>query len=526
MTFRTTTQTLLALALGILASASSLAAIIPASVFSDNAVLQREIDDTVWGTAEPGEPITVSFNGQSVATKADNLGAWSLKLHAMKAGGPYGMTISGDKSEPVTLKNLYVGEVWFCTGQSNMFWPLRRLAVGQETASKSDDPELHLAIVDYAISKTPQANTRVRWSPATQGSTLDFSAVAYFFGRNLRKSLGVPVGLIEAAVGNTPIETWTSTDAYAADPSLRPLLDVLADYTARYPAMMDKYKADKADFDARVEAAKSSGAAVPTNRPFEPEPPDKMNRAAGLIYNGMISPVVRYGMRGVIWYQGENNAWHAYEYRKLFPTMIKDWRSHWGIGDFPFLYVQLPPLASAGVSWAELREAQREALSLPNTGMVVTTDCGGQKNLHPVRKEPVGNRLALLAEGIAYHQPVEYSGPVFKSMDVQGNKVRVTFTHADGLQAGEMRDEGDDAPVLASPSKLVGFEVAGDDKKYYPADAVIDGTAVVVSSDQVQAPVAVRYGWSAACIANLTNGAHLWASPFKTDSWPWVTQPK
>lgn len=526
MTLRHFAVALSALACGLLATNASRATITPAPLFSDNAVLQRNVADPVWGTAEPGEIVTVAINGQTMHATVDSSGSWSGKLPAMKEGGPYEMTIQGTKSDPIKMSNVFIGEVWLCTGQSNMFWPLHVVAGGADAVANSTDPELHLAMVDYAMSPKPQTSAKIRWSVAGPSTSPNYSAVAYYFGRSLRQTLKVPIGLVESCCGATNIETWISGAPFNSDPVLRPYLNTLPDYEAKYPGYMERYRAAKAAFDARVDAAKAAGTAIPTDRPGEPIAPDKWNNVPSVCFNGMINPLIPYGIRGAIWYQGESNGWRGFEYRKLFPTLINDWRTLWGIGDFPFIYVQLPGYKPGGPSWAELREAQRETLVLPNTGMAVIHDVGAQNVLHPLRKQVVGERLALIASSLVYHRPGEYYGPVFQGINVQNGKVLVKFTHAEGLHASEMRDETDDGPILASASQLVGFEVAGNDRKFYPADAKIDGSMVVVSSDQVPSPVAVRYGWAGVPVANLVNGANLWASPFKSDDWPWLSDRK
>lgn len=524
------------------------AAIKPASIFTDNAVLQQKQAIPVWGTADPNEPIVVAINGQSANTVADAKGAWSVKLKPVPAGGPYTLTITGTPTDSVTLNNILVGEVWVCGGQSNMEYPLKgwvQPAFTKDAIPTAADPMLHFINVRKQIGITPQSSIAGTWLAATPETVPDLTAVGYFFGRDLRKALNVPVGLINDNWGGTPAEAWTSREALQAVPELKGYLDSEAAYQVNYPKMLDdynakleKYNADNAKFKADVDAAKAAGTAVPTNAPQAPRKPaeyEKWPNGATHLYNGMIAPIIPYGIRGAIWYQGESNGASGYLYKTLFPTMISDWRARWGEGDFPFLFVQLAPFMAMRTdpqppganSWADLREAQRLTLAaLKNTGMAVITDTGDVKDVHPRRKEVVGARLALVARAQVYGQNVESAGPTFAGISVEGTKVRVKFTHAAGLKTIEVHDGTDDGPVVATAAKLVGFEVAGSDMVYYAADAAIDGSNVVVSSDKVTAPVAVRYGWANYPIVNLSNAAGLPASPFKSDNWPWASQPK
>ncbi|HEY3330018.1 MAG TPA: sialate O-acetylesterase [Capsulimonadaceae bacterium] len=535
--------------LSMTACAAAGAAVKPASIFTDNAVLQQKQPVPVWGTADPNEPIEVIINGQSVKTVADATGAWSVKLKAIPAGGPYTLTINGTPSDTVTLNNILVGEVWICGGQSNMEYPMKgwvQPAFTKDAIPTSADPQLRYLSVAYTVGITPKSAVGGVWQVATVDTVPNLSAVGYFFARELRKSLGVPVGLINDNWGGTPAEAWTSREALETVPSLKRYLDEEASYPARFTKMMDdynakleKYNADKAKFDADVATAKANATPVPTNAPQSPRKPatyETWPNGASHLYNGKLAPVIPYGIRGAIWYQGESNGGSGFEYKTLFPTMIADWRARFGQGNFPFLFVQLAPhmgmnttpLPKTAGSWAELREAQRLTLQAsPNTGMAVITDIGDVKDVHPRRKEQVGVRLALIAKATVYgDKKIEYSGPVLDKIKTEGSKVRVSFTHADGLKSIDVHDATDDGPQVAFANKLVGFEVAGDDGVYAAADAVIDGKTVVLSSPNVTAPVSVRYGWANYPIANLSNGAGLPASPFKTDNWPWGSEPK
>ncbi|MDR3708111.1 MAG: sialate O-acetylesterase [Capsulimonadaceae bacterium] len=521
------------------------ATIVPAPLFTDNAVLQQKLPIPVWGAADAKEPITVAINGQTAKTVADASGAWSVKLSPIAAGGPYTLTITGTPNDTVTLNNILVGEVWICGGQSNMEFPLSRATTYATAQAAANDPLLRYANVVHTVGLTPQKTVSVSWTIATPDTVGRTTAIGYFFARDLRAALKVPVGIINDNWGGTPAQAWTSKESLEAVPCLHHYLVEEDLYPSSYPLALlnydnaiEKYNENKTKLKAALEAAKAAGTPPPA-LPQPPRKPDAYDRwpgGAAHLYNGMIAPVAPYGIRGAIWYQGEANGGSGYEYKTLFPTMISDWRKTWGEGDFPFLFVQLAPymaiksepLPKGANGWPDLREAQRATLSiLPNTGMAVITDLGNSTDIHPRRKEPVGDRLALIALAQTYGQNVEYSGPVFDGIKVERSKVRVRFTHASGLKTIDVHDGFDDGPIVAPAAKLAGFEVAGKDGVYYAADtAAIDGNAVVVSSSSVKSPVAVRYGWANYPIANLSNGAGLPASPFKSDNWPWASAPK
>jgi sialate O-acetylesterase len=440
----------------------------------------------------------------------------------------------------VTLNNILVGEVWLCGGQSNMEYPMtgytqiESISITKYSISTASDPLLHFFHVDNPPSMTPLSSVRGAWQVTSPTTARDLSAVGYFFGRDLCKALGVPVGLIQDCRGATQIETWISREALEAVPAGKPFLDAEANYAADYPAVLDDYKskqaqyaADKAKFDVDASAARAAGTPLPPEpqAPNRPGSPNDFPYAAMHNFNGMIVPVIPYGIKGVIWYQGEANLGDGYAYRALLPTLINDWRERWGEGDFPFLFVQIAPHTEirtmpADISeWAEVREAQRLTLSaVRRTAMVVITDLGDQQDLHPRRKEPVADRLALAARAIAYGERIEYSGPVLRAIKIEGSKMRLSFAHAAGLHAIDVHDVTNDGPLVASAASLVGFRLAGADLKFYDARAVIDGSTVLLSSPDVPAPVYVRYGWTDYPVANLTNAAGLPASPFKTDS--------
>ena len=529
-----------------IAPSTANAKITPGPLFTDNAVFQQKQPIPVWGKADPNEPITVSINGQSAKTTADANGAWSVKLKAIPAGGPYTLTITGTPGDTLTLKNILVGEVWLCGGQSNMQYCIGE-AFGHDSSLKNSlaDPMLHFVMIPHVVALTPQTTVEGGWQEASDHMNNNLTAAGFYFARELRKTLGVPVGLINDNWAGQSAQSFTSREALQAVPELRHYLDREAAYAttdypkalADYNARLDKYDVEKAKFEADTAAAKAASSPLstsPPKTPWKPTPPDQWLGGATRLYNGMIAPIIPYGIRGALWYQGESNVSEAWDYKTLLPTMVQDWRKRWGQGDFPFLVVQLAPHKNISSTpqqksgWAELREAQRLTVTaLPNVGMAVITDLGDQKNIHPARKRPVGERLARIARAQVYGEKnLEYTGPVFESIQVEGANVRVKFTHADGLKAIDVHDVSDDGPIVASADKLVGFELVGSDGQYFTADAAIDGTSVVVANASVTVPVSVRYGWAEYPVANLSNAAGLPASPFKTDNLPWSTAPK
>ena len=624
-----------------------------ASLFCDHAVLQRDLPIPVWGWAEPGETITVSLAGNQAAATAGADGAWRATLPALPAGGPHEMAVAG--RETIVLRDLLIGEVWVCSGQSNMQMTLNTVQNGEGEVAESDYPNIRLFTVPNIPAMAPKADIEAAWkvcSPITSGP---FSAVGYFFGRKLHKELDVPVGLINTSWGGTVAEAWTSSEGLHSAPELKGIADLLdgldptdagaaafqqameawnnannrkdtenlgypqgwadpaapdADWDSmRLPAYWKTHglvingvlwfrlevdvptawagqeltlslgTIDKADatyfnnvkvggvtLEDREDAYNVRrvytvpGALVRAGRnliavrifshvwaggmvgrteelylacgqesiPLAGEwryrveaefgnftGPASMPLGEGnpntptVLFNGMIHPLLPYGIHGAIWYQGESNAARGMEYRTLFPAMITDWRKHWGQGDFPFYFVQLANFGAGTDSgfdsqWAELREAQTMTLALPNTGMAVIIDIGESTDIHPHNKQDVGLRLALNALAKTYGRDVACSGPMLREARVEGNAIRLCFDHAEGL---------------TSLGELTGFAIAGADRQFTRADAVIDGETVVVSSPAVPAAVAVRYGWAEDPKCTLYNQAGLPMSPFRTDDW-------
>ena len=441
-------------------------------LFTNNMVLQRDAKVPVWGTAAGDEKITVTIGDQKAQTTAAN-GKWRVTLEPLEAGGPHKLTVKG--SNTLELDNVLIGEVWLCTGQSNMQWAVSQSADPEKTIAESANSTIRLFTVPRQRLPEPQTDIQVKdaqgrdikleWEECGPQTIGNFSAVAYAFGRSLQKQLNVPIGLISTNLGGTAAEEWTSDEVLRSN-----------EMTANL-AVQEK---------------------------------------SSKLYNAMLHPLVPFAIRGAIWYQGESNAGRALQYRTLFPMMIKNWRDDFDQGDFPFLFVQLAPFMAikpepSASAWAELREAQLlTMLNVPNTAMAVITDVGDEKDIHPKQKAPVGERLALAARALAYEEDIEYSGPIYDSMKVNGNKVVLKFKH---IGKG----------LAASGDKLQGFTIAGKDQRFHNAEAKIEGDTVVVQSEAVMEPVAVRYGWADYPVVNLANKNGLLASPFRTDKFPGVT---
>jgi sialate O-acetylesterase len=505
-----------ALLLSALSGSTAWATVQPHALFTDGAVLQQGMPVPVWGTASDGERVTVTIQGQTASTIARD-GQWQVRLPALKAGGPYTLTIAGENT--IERRDILVGEVWVCSGQSNMEWPVSLTVNAPKVIAESNDPGTHgvgglrLFTVPHAVSDTPVREVKGQWSACGPDTVSGFSAVAYFFGRDLRRALKVPVGLINTSWGGTPAEAWTSRATLDGDSQLRAALDRYSGALDRYLASLKQYQSTLADYVQAVAQAREQGRELPAP-PQPPGSPQNQNRPSGL-YNAMIVPLQPYAIRGAIWYQGESNAGRAYEYQTLFPAMIRNWRRDWGQGDFPFLFVQLAPFMKIEAepkesAWAELREAQRlTTQTVPNTAMAVITDHGDEYDIHPRDKEPVGLRLARAARALVYGERTEHSGPTYRGMRVEDGRIVLEFGHADGL--------------TARGGELKGFTIAGEDRRFVPARAAIRGNRVVVSSPQVPRPVAVRYGWANYPVTNLYNRAGLPASPFRTDDFPLST---
>lgn len=477
-----------------------------ASPFSDHAVLQRGMPVPVWGRAEPGTSVSVQFAGQEKTATADKSGRWLVRLDPLEASATgQALTVKAENQPPIVRQDLLVGEVWLCSGQSNMAFSLRGAAGSEQAMQAAGDPQLRLYGVHANSVDAPQDTVGGVWTTDSRESAANFSAVGYFFGKELRQALGVPVGLIRSAWGGTVAEAWTARADLETNPTLKPLLDQQAKRVADYPGQLENYGKNEArllaEYEEKLAKAKAAGQ-QPPKKPQPPEDPAKnINRPTGL-FNGSIAPLAPYAMRGVIWYQGESNSSRGKEYRTLFPAMIGSWRKAWGQGDFPFLFVQITP--HKGMT-PEVREAQRITTeTTPQTAMAVTVDVGDANDIHPKQKQPVGQRLALAARALAYGEKIEYSGPTYDAMSVAGNRVTLRFKHLGG-------------GLVAKDGALRGFTIAGADGKFIPAQAAIEGDTIVVSSESIPEPAAVRYGWANVPDVNLYNQAGLPASPFETD---------
>jgi len=475
------------------------------AIFSDNMVLQRDTPIPVWGWAEPGKKIAVALGTNSVTATADDDGKWKVKLPAQPAGGPFSLSVSGSGS--ISYKNIMLGDVWVCAGQSNMEMGLWRCANPKEEIAKSDYPKFRIYIVNRELlSSELRDDASGKWEVCGPKTSAWLSGVGYAFGRELLKDLNVPIGLIHACRGSTPITSWISMKALHSFPEASKLYKGYEKLDPKLSAPFDKWKETLADWKKNRDSGRDPG-------PY-PERPvfDTDMYYPGSVFNGQIAPLTPFAVKGIIWYHGEADIGNYNIYSKLFLLLIKDWRTRWGRDDLPFLFVQLanfgnPSSLTGDSSWANMREAQAQALSLPNTGMAVAIDAGAV-DYFPPDKKAVGERLALAARGVAYGEKVEYSGPVFERMKVNGNSAEISFQHAGkGLKIGDGKQEA-----------LKGFAVAGSDGKFYGADAVIKGNTVVVSSSKVSGPAAVRYGWADNPECNLYNSEGLPAVPFRSDS--------
>lgn len=481
------------------------------AVFSDNMVLQREKPIAVWGWADDGEEVTVKLVGTEAKTTAAG-GKWKLYLPRQKAGGPLELSVKGRNE--IRLRNVLVGEVWIASGQSNMEWPLQRSFESQKDISNASNPRIRLFTVPKLKANEPAADFKGAWVECNSNTVPNFSAVAYYFGRDLEKALKVPIGLIHTSWGGSPAEVWIREQVMADNAQYRTeILDPFPAQLKRYQDDLAKWESEKADLERQ-------GKKITRNRP-------NLGWKPAELYNGMIAPLIPFSIRGAIWYQGESNADRASQYRTLFADMISNWRLDFGQGDFPFLEVQLAPwdknkkrdlleiTREPGEStWAELREAQLLATKvLPNVGMAVITDVGDKDDIHPTRKEPVGARLALAARQIAYSQKLVASGPLYRELAIENGKAIVSFD-----QVGK--------GLEARGGELTGFSIAGPDRKFVWANAEIKWDKVIVSSPNVPEPVAVRYGWADYPVVNLFNKNGLPATPFRTDSFPMTTGPR
>jgi len=440
------------------------------SLISDNMVIQQDEPFTIWGCADPNEYITVKFQDKFSELRANAKGKWFVELPAAEAGGPFEIVIKG-KNE-IKVSNILAGQVWLCSGQSNMEMPVfgwrqkgHVILNSDEEIKNANYPEIRLFHVEKNYSEEPLDNCNGCWRVCSPETVREFSATAYFFGREIHKRLNVPVGLIHSSWGGSAAQAWISKEVLQSD----------------------------ADFKLILQNAE-------LKKP-------KVNKAPYGLYNGMLYPLKDYNIKGVIWYQGESNVSQAHLYRKLFAVLTQNWRKTMNQGNFPFYYVQIAPWNYKERSSPLLREAQMLSTDIDNVGMAVTLDIGDDEIIHPANKQQVGRRLALWALAKTYGiDGIVFSGPIYKSMKIEGNSIRLFFDYID-------------RGLVAKDSQLVGFEIAGSDKKFVPANAIIQDDTILVSAEGIESPVAVRYAWSNTPKASLFNKAGLPASSFRTDDW-------
>lgn len=480
------------------------------ALFSDNMVLQQGATLPVWGWAKDGEEITVRLLEQEVTVTAA-AGKWKVLLAPIPAGGPHEMTIKGENE--IVIKNILAGETWVCGGQSNMAWPVEKASNAAEAIAGARFPQIRLFQVETTGADTPEEDVKAKWVECSPETVAKFSAVGYFFGRDLHQHLSTPVGLIQACLGGTNASSWLPKEVLSATPDFA---DIMQDYdkaVAAYPEAKVAYDTALAEHNAKLEKAKADGVELsPAERrgPAEPMGPGHVKRP-GALYNGMIAPLQPYAVKGAIWYQGEANAKSvasALQYKLLFPAVIESWRKGWGQERFPFLFVQLAAYAD-NPAWPLLRDAQTATLALEDTAMAVAIDVGQKDDIHPADKATVGKRLMEASRSTAYGEDAEAMGPIFLELEKREGLAIVYFRHvSDGLRS--------------SAKPLTGFEVAGEDGKFVPANAAIAGQTVIVRGEGIEKPIHVRYGWKAfpepPC--TLFNGSGLPAVPFRTDELP------
>lgn len=487
-------------------SGQSLAKVTLPSVFADNMVLQQKQENPIWGKAKPGESIKVSVFGQQFSTTADNNGDWRLKLAAMPAGGPYKITVNGENT--IEINDVLVGEVWLCSGQSNMEWRIKDSKHAPVETVTANYPDIRIMKIPRVGIDTPQFDIETQWEKVTPQSIRDFSSICYFYGRRLHHALGVPVGLIKNSWGGTPIEAWIPRDALEKSGDYQEML-------SHWDKLADNF--NQTEYDAQLKAFNAwNKAGRPKDKKVN-KPKDILGggKRPATIYNGVVNPTVGYGIKGAIWYQGEANGNRGYQYRSLFPLLINTWRERWGQGDFPFYWVQLADFRAEKTTpseysdWAEVREAQTMTLSLPNTGQTVVIDLGEGRNIHPTNKQDVADRLVRHPLAKDYGYKMVADSPMYKNMQIKGNKALISFDNVQHkLYSYDVWD-------------VKGFYIAGKDQKFVNAKAKIIGkNKVEVFSDQVTNPVAVRYGWEDNPVVNLYDKGALPVTPFRTDDWP------
>ena len=519
-----------------------------AAAFADHTVLQREMPVPVWGWADAGEAITVEFAGQRQTATTDATGRWQVRLMPLAASEvPRDLVVTGNGT--LAIRDVLVGEVWLASGQSNMGSPLSSVNNAATVLPEASDLLLRFFTVVKATAAEPLADVKGTWQATTPETARGFSAVAFFFAKELRSRLNCPVGILHASWGGTAAHCWLGIDSLRQEPALAKYVTqwdqavVKHREVLEHPELAEQYVKEVAAWQAEVapvynaamKAFKAAGSTGPKPEPSRPMPknpdpmgmPDPNSRPStpGVIYHAMIAPLAPYAMRGVIWYQGEANGSAGLEYRTLLPRLITDWRGRWAQESMPFLVVQLPGWDHSKDpperhQWPWLREAQlMTAHKVPKTGLAVAIDVGDPRDVHPANKTDIGLRLALAARKIAYGEDTVHSGPIYRDFAITDGTVRLRFDEiGGGLAIGQ-------SPWLAKgveqfpADRLIGFTIAGEDRTWREATARIDGDSVLVSSAAVPRPVAVRYGWANAPRCNLANREGLPASPFRTDDW-------
>ncbi len=471
------------------------AEVILPKVLASHMVIQRDLPVHLWGWANAGESVSATFRGETKSTTANERGQWSIYLAPGAAGGPFDLKIQA--ANALSLVDILVGDVWFASGQSNMEFEMRKAATAATDLPKSANPRIRLLTVRKVYTEYPWTDVdNSGWQASSPDSAKEFSAVAWYYAREIEEREHIPIGVIDSTWGGTVAEAWTSLTALGSDPGLMPVFAARGRMIARESdALLDDQVHTR-----MVEKARAEGKPDP---PF-PWHPSLNMWAPAQLFNGMVAPFTPFPIRGVLWYQGESNSVVARTpatYQRLFRTLIEDWRNQWQIGDFPFLFVQLANFKSTPAEdWPTIREAQRKALELRNTAMTVTIDIGNPNDVHPTDKLTVGHRMALTARALAYGESIEYSGPLFRQVTPEGNQLRVWFDHSAGLSV--------------QGGSLTAFEVAGEDGAFSPAEARIEAGTVVLTSPSVAMPVAARYGWANSPVCHLVNSAGLPASPF------------
>ncbi len=456
-------------------------------LIGNNAVFQRGVPVRIWGEGDPGADVTATFGGKQLSTKVDANGAWEVEFPSMKEGGPYELKVTSDDSV-LLVANILMGDVWVCTGQSNMYWPVNRTKGQAEVVKNASNPNLRLFTVQRAAADEPQSSVQGSWLPCNPYTVGGFSAVGYFFGESVQRDTGIPIGLIMSTVGGTLANNWTSREVLERNPAS-------ASYFERYERELAAYPAELKAYEKEVK----------TN-PKAEKPREPAKRQPTGYYNGMIAPLFNFPVTGVIWYQGESDSWQYENYDRFLRDMIADWRHGWGEPDMPFLIVQLAGFEGKdGVNenYPEIREIQRRVSMEPNSGLAVAIDVGEADDIHPRDKKPVGERLAKVALVSVYGMDEPYAGPTPRSVQAEGSKVTVVFDTGCGDLVD--KDKGD----------LPGFEVADSKGAFHPAAARLSGDAVIVSSPDVSHPTAVRYAWTGFPKVDLYNEAGLPATPFQ-----------